>query len=109
MWASDTQRNQVSLLGLIASDFAYKRGTDMVFDPNDPTRGEFLASLPDSNANDEYSFPPGLIDISSDPASPMFGSLVDQNGVGVVVLPNWRVFSVIESAQTGFGVVILRG
>ena len=61
MWANDLQRNETSLLGLIASDFAYKRRVDILFDRNDPTRGEFLASLPDSRASDEYSFPPTIV------------------------------------------------
>ena len=38
MWTSDAERNQISLLGLIASDFAYKRSTDILFDPDDPTQ-----------------------------------------------------------------------
>ena len=33
----------------------------------------------------------------------------DQDGVGVVHLPNWQVFNVIERDNTGFGVVIFRG
>ena len=58
------QRNEISLLGLIASDFAYKKGVDIFFDRNDPTRGEFLASVPDSHAADEYSFPPDIVGLS---------------------------------------------
>src|SRR5688572_6608193 len=109
MWANDLQRNETSLLGLIASDFAYKRRVDILFDRADPTRGEFLASHPDSQAADEYSFPPTIAGLSDDPLTANFATRVDALGVGMVLMPNWRVFDVIERDTTGTGVVIFRG
>src|SRR5688572_6499248 len=109
MWANDVQRNDVSLLGLIASDFAYKRRVDILFDKDDPTSGEFLTSLPDSRGADEYSFPHTIAGLSDDPLTANFGTRTEENGVGIVIMPNWRVFDVIERDTTGFGVVIFRG
>ena len=101
MWANDLQRNETSVLGLIASDFAYKKAVDIIFDRNDATRGEFLASLPDSRAEDEYSFPPTIVGLSADPLTAAYATSAQDSGVGVVILPNWRVFDVIEQAVHG--------
>src|SRR5688572_7619876 len=109
MWANNLHRNETSLLGLIASDFAYKKALDIVFDKNDPTKGEFLASLPDSRASDEYSFPRMVAGMSSDPSMANFATRTEVNGVGLVIMPNWQAFNVIEQSTTGFGVVIFRG
>src|SRR5687768_2522085 len=109
MWSSDAARNQVSLLGLVASDFAYKRFADILFDPNDPTIGELLASFPDSQPAEEYSFPRDIVGISNDASSAMFATRSDQNDTGVLLLPNWQVFNIIERQATGFGAVIFRG
>src|SRR5688572_11949892 len=109
MWANNQQRNEISLLGLVASDFAYKKAIDILFDKNDATRGEFLTSLPDSRASDEYSFPPTVSGLSSDPSMANFATRTEENGVGLVILPNWQVFNVIEQNTTGFGAVIFRG
>src|SRR5688500_15950947 len=109
MWVNDLQRNEISVLGLIASDFAYKKGVDITFDRNDATKGEFLASVPDSRAEDEYSFPPTIVGLSADPLTAAYATRAQDSGVGVVILPNWRVFNVIEQESTGFGAVIFRG
>src|SRR5687767_5978217 len=109
MWANDLHRSQVSLLGLVASDFAYKKTVDIQFDRNDPTRGEFLTSLPDSTPADEYSFPSMVVGLSAIQAEANFATMAEHDGIGVVVMPNWQVFDVIERPETGFGVVIFRG
>jgi hypothetical protein len=109
MWVNDLQRNEISVLGLIASDFAYKKSVDIIFDKNDATRGEFLASVPDSRAEDEYSFSPTIVGLSAEPLAAAYATRAEDSGIGVVILPNWRVFNVIEQESTGFGAVIFRG
>ena len=99
MWVSNTYRNEVSLLGLVASDFAYKQASI----------GEVLASFPDSRPTEEYPFPPSGLGMSDDPSAATFGFRVDEDGTGLVQFPNWNVFRTLASDATGLGIVVLRG
>lgn len=99
MWANDTHRNQVSLLGLVASDLAYKEASS----------GEMLASFPDSRSDEEYSFPKAVPGLSQDPSASTFGVWDDEDGIGVITFPNWKVVQTFRSDATGFGAVLLQG
>ena len=103
-WIDDGYRNEISLLGLVASDAAYQQKS---------RAGIPLQSLPDSSANDEYSFKADAIlprfAVLMDPSSPLaFKETVLQN-VETVEFINWhQVDEAIEDPGTGFGAVIFQ-
>src|SRR4051812_20135140 len=66
-WVSDKVRNEISILGLVASDAAYNSGG---FGEGAP-----LQSFPDNKLSEEYPFPALLLsqmgEQGTDPSSPL--------------------------------------
>jgi Ca2+-binding RTX toxin-like protein len=109
MWSSDIYRDQISILGLIASDASYKSGG---FGPD-----SLLRTSPDSDPADEYPFYARILERASpveDAASPMaYDAPVfpgeDGNLVLGVELKNWRqVEDPIEDLASGTAATIYR-
>ena len=88
----DSTLNVRSILDLVASDFSYKKKTDIAF-------GEPLSSFPDNSAPNESRFPISLsLSLGSAPFTQ--NQLNDQNGITVITLPQWQEIKTFETSST---------
>jgi Ca2+-binding RTX toxin-like protein len=90
--------NVRSVLGLIASDFAYKDNIQL---------GDLLQTHPDNKQEDENGFPSSLyLALGNEPLTQFVSTF--EGGVSGVKLTQWEVVKVTQDASDGFGVVILK-
>lgn len=107
MW-NVTQRQVISTVGLVASDFAYK--SQFSSKPGGvPAIGEVLSSFPDKSSPHDQGFPQGLLfSLANQPFAAYQYSNSGPNGVGVVKFLDWELLTVIEFPTDGFGAVIFK-
>jgi hypothetical protein len=88
---SDTARNEVSILGLVASDAAYKQSGFAT--------GAVLQSVPDNEPGEDYPFPATVLsrigEQEIDPSSRLFYQLTTSPGkdgapIRTVEFQNWH-------------------
>src|SRR5688572_27454300 len=106
-WISDATRNEVSLLGLVASDAAYKQSGFAA--------GAVLQSVPDNERGEDYPFPATLLsrlgEQGIDPSSRLFYQLATSPGrdgapVRTVEFQNWHFTNLAEDPASGLALVI---
>jgi Ca2+-binding RTX toxin-like protein len=106
-WMSDTARNEVSILGLVASDAAYKQSGFAA--------GAVLQSVPDNEGGEDYPFPATLLSSMGeqgiDPLSRLFYQLTTSPGkdaapIRTVEFQNWHFNNLVEDPSSGLAFVI---